>query len=200
MAMELVRSRSRKVAPEPKGAPKKAVQRVTPGVAIEGRRKIGDRYMFKVTCMLKPVHTAAVSWVCWSHDNQKAVTTSVDGSVAIWDMRGDNKVLHKQLKKREPLCHVHKAHDKAVLQAVWSPNDKHIATCGSDTTVRLWEASGRKLCVLTGHLSSVLCQGGWEARFTFWRPTSNLLYKQDSMFGGPIHPVLGHQNGVRAKS
>ena len=153
--MELVRSRMRKVAPAPSLKPKKAL-RIAPGIAMEGRRKICDKYMFKVTCMLKPVHEAAVSSVCWSHDNQKAVTTSVDGSMAIWDMRGDNKVLHKQLKKREPLCHVHKAHEKAVIQAVWSPSDRHIATCGSDTTVRLWEASGRKLCVLTGHLSSVL--------------------------------------------
>ena len=167
MAAALIRGRSR-VGADPsrqQGYGKKKEPRLAPATALEGRRSIGDRYMFKGTASLKLIHNAAVTWVSWSHNNQKAVTASVDKSFAIWDITGDAKAL-RALKMREPISHIRNAHDGPVLQAVWRSDDRYIVTCGGDTTVRVWSHVGRKVCCFVGHLGPALgCAWSPDTRF-----------------------------------
>jgi WD40 repeat protein len=79
----------------------------------------------------------------FSPDGQRLVTSDTNGSIQIWDLNG------RQLG----LC---KGHNNWAWQAIFSPTQPLLASCGQDHTVRLWEAdTGTCLQVLTGHTGIV---------------------------------------------
>ena len=86
-------------------------------------------------------HTAPITSVSFSPDGKRVVSTSIDGTVRIWDAR-TGKLIN--------LLH---SHTKIVLFASFSPDGQFLVSVSDDdtTTTRIWDAStGTLLHVLTG--------------------------------------------------
>jgi len=77
----------------------------------------------------KNPHTAALSQATYSPDGRSVVTTSFDGSFALFDSTTSQQVLHKTA-----------AHSGVpVTSAVFSRSAMTILTCGMDGVARLWD-------------------------------------------------------------
>jgi WD40 repeat protein/serine/threonine protein kinase len=73
----------------------------------------------------------------------KAMTASDDATVCIWDVHGT-------------LLHEFKGHTKAVLDAKFSPDGKHVLSGGDDNRAILWDSeTGAILQTLDGHTAGV---------------------------------------------
>jgi eukaryotic-like serine/threonine-protein kinase len=82
-------------------------------------------------------HTDRVRSVAYSHDGQRLITASHDGTVRVWDARTGRQILLLQ------------GHGGPVLSAAFSPDGSRIATGSFDKTARIWDAlTGQQLLVL----------------------------------------------------
>ncbi|KAJ8603123.1 hypothetical protein CTAYLR_004571 [Chrysophaeum taylorii] len=72
------------------------------------------------------------------------VTSSLDRTLKLWDP--------KTLDLKVTLA----GHRRGVWMAAFSPNEKTIASCSSDKTIKLWSLVGSCLATLDGHEASVL--------------------------------------------
>jgi WD40 repeat protein len=91
-----------------------------------------------------PGHTAPVVKVAASKDGKRAVSTSLDGTVRVWDLeRRSQTATLVGHQGRVPACAV-------------SPDGHRALTGGDDGTVRLWDLdSGEELSKLEGHSGPV---------------------------------------------
>lgn len=83
--------------------------------------------------------------VAFRHDSARLVTTSADGTVCQWETETGKRV-------ETP----YERHTGEVWTAVYSPDGQWIASAGTDRTIRIWPATGRRDApVLYGHTGSV---------------------------------------------
>ncbi|MEU9019777.1 serine/threonine-protein kinase [Actinomadura sp. NPDC048394] len=123
-------------------------------------------------------HTKDVLSVAFSPDGKTLATGGYDGTVRLWDTR-----THRQIGN--PLTGhvgtVTTGHVGEVNAVVFSPDGKTLATGGSDTTVRLWDARTRQPIgtPLEGHTDPVesvafspdgrtLATAGWDHTVRLW--------------------------------
>jgi WD40 repeat protein len=73
-------------------------------------------------------HAKIVRSAEFSHDGQRVVTASDDGTAKIWRSDGGGDVVTLY------------GHEGPVLHASFSPDDRRVVTASSDRTVRVWAA------------------------------------------------------------
>ncbi|MBV9168753.1 MAG: hypothetical protein JOZ81_01550, partial [Chloroflexi bacterium] len=89
-------------------------------------------------------HTASVWAVALSADGQLGASSSLDGTVRLWDIRTGRLLATLQ------------GHAAAVWAVALSADGRLVASGGGDQTVRLWEShTGRPVAILRGHTSTV---------------------------------------------
>jgi WD40 repeat protein/DNA-binding SARP family transcriptional activator len=74
----------------------------------------------------------APSWVLFSPDGETVASTSLDGTVALWDA--------ESATRRETL----RGHSGAVQQPVFSPDEETLYTAGHDGTAIAWDIGGER--------------------------------------------------------
>jgi toxoflavin biosynthesis protein ToxC len=89
-------------------------------------------------------HDHLVNQCAFSSDGRWLVSASSDYSARVWE------VPTLRLKAVLP------GHGDDVDMAVFSPNDRRIATCALDRCVRIFDLDGRCLCEMRGHTGNVL--------------------------------------------
>lgn len=95
--------------------------------------------------------------------------------------------------------HTWKAHDAYILKACFSPNGLLLATCSSDTTIRLWSCERAYALekTLSGHQRWV-----WDVAFAAQSAylvsvsSDNVARLWDVAEGDTIRPFTGHRKAV----
>lgn len=130
-------------------------------------------------------HTDAVTSVVFSPDGTVLASSSVDGTVRLW-----NPVTGDALFTLE-------GHTGAVNQVDFSPDGAILASAGEDGTIRLWDAAtGQEIKVLEGHTDAVssvsfntegtLASGSVDMTIRLW----------DVESGEVIRVIEGHEDAV----
>lgn len=71
-------------------------------------------------------HTAELSNCVWNFDNSLIVTSSLDATARLWDIRSINT------------CHVIDGHTDEVLDVCFNYSGKLLATVSNDCTCKVW--------------------------------------------------------------
>lgn len=106
-------------------------------------------------------HSATVSAVCFFNSSFFLFTGSQDNCVKLWDL----SALPCVDKRFDKISHVQDlnasyteiAHSKDINSLAVSPNDKLLASCSQDKTIKLWTENLTLLGVLKGHKRGVWC-------------------------------------------
>jgi RNA polymerase sigma factor (sigma-70 family) len=77
-------------------------------------------------------HTERVTWVDFSPDGRRAISSSHDLTVRVWDV-----ATGRELRRLE-------GHTQRVECAVFSPNGRRALSCSWDGTIRLWDVESGK--------------------------------------------------------
>lgn len=90
-------------------------------------------------------HTSGVSCACWSPNYLQIASSSLDGTVRVWNTKSGSCVFVLQ------------GYHRVVTSVNWSPNGERIAASYGDKIIRIWHAEeGRLLASLEGHSDYVL--------------------------------------------
>jgi RNA polymerase sigma factor (sigma-70 family) len=109
-------------AQEPPGAPS----------AVGPAEKLGDGPIGAVRAL--EGHTGRVTWVAFASDGRRAISSSHDQTVRIWDVETG-----RQLRLLS-------GHHDRIECAVFSPDGRRALSCAWDGTIRLWDvATGKQL-------------------------------------------------------
>jgi len=99
-------------------------------------------------------HAEAVNGVVFSPDGARLATASGDATAKIWDATLGKELL--TLSGHEAAARAGSLHPGGVVDIVFSPDGKRLATGGADGTARLWDiASGQSLLVISGHTNEI---------------------------------------------
>jgi WD40 repeat protein len=147
--------------------------------------RVWDAETWKLLLDLKG-HTAEVTSVLFSPDNQRLLTASMDGTSRIWDAKSGE--LLKELK----------GHKQGIITAVFSPDGKKIVTASMDGTAIIWDSkTGARVKDLNSHarmlFSAVFSPDGKKIATAssddsvrIWNAVSGILLKS---FHGELHPT-----------
>lgn len=105
--------------------------------------------------LMRGMHDHLTNQCAFSHDGRMVVSASSDYTARIWcvpEMR---------------LTAVLQGHDDDLEMAVFHPDNKRVATCSRDHTVRTYHIDGTLINVMKGHTADVISIG--------WDETSNQL-------------------------
>lgn len=131
----------------------------------------------------KRIH-AAIGGISFSPDNSTLVSSSIDGTVGIWDVRtgqltggfrGHSKGLQSAMSRDGSLIawagwdgalHLHdttsrerifivQSHLQAVNSIAFEPNNRSVATASDDGTVKLWDTKGILVQTINAHSGGV---------------------------------------------
>lgn len=98
-------------------------------------------------------HSDEVWFVQFSHKGEFVASASKDTSVIIWKSRA---LLSGECDKRNAILHKLEGHSQMICFLSWSPNDKHLLSCGNDHTIRLWDIkSGECARVFEKHTDQI---------------------------------------------
>jgi eukaryotic-like serine/threonine-protein kinase len=89
-------------------------------------------------------HTADITEVVWSPDNQRIASASLDGTVRIWD--GNTYQLISTLSG-----------DTSIESVAWSHSGKHLAASSVGGDVYIWETLTYKIVKVLRHTSAIHC-------------------------------------------
>jgi WD40 repeat protein len=122
-------------------------------------------------------------------DSARLVTTSADGTVCQWDTDTGKSVVTPNER-----------HTGEVWTAVYSPDGQWIASAGTDRTIRVWPATGRReVQVLYGHTGSVTdlaFTGDGSQLISVSEDNTARLWEVDRQNGLPV--LRGHTDSVYA--
>ncbi|MBD2486111.1 PD40 domain-containing protein [Aulosira sp. FACHB-615] len=127
----------------------------------------------------------SVTKVSFSHDGQKIVSGSADGTLKIWSRDGkeifsssvldkkityidfspdsqiivagsvDGKVILKNLKNPNEKNFNFQAHEEEITNVSFSPDGQKLLTASKDKTIKLWSLDGKELKIFRGHQDSI---------------------------------------------
>lgn len=163
---------------------------------IDGQIRLWSPFADQTVELLQG-HSAMVSGLSWNPQTQVLASSSLDGSVKLWNVAQqclatglghdgpvrdvawhpegkalasggeDNAILLWHLQMDQPPRRL-LGHQNTVWSLSWSPDGRYLASSSHDSTVRLWHGeSGTCVRVLKGHQNWV-----WQAR---WHPIRPLL-------------------------
>lgn len=89
-------------------------------------------------------HDHLANQCSFSHDGKMLVSASSDYSARIWEI--------PTMQLMAALV----GHSDDVDTAVFSPDDRHVATCALDRSIKIFDLEGRCLKTMTGHTGNVL--------------------------------------------
>jgi WD repeat-containing protein 26 len=98
-------------------------------------------------------HADEVWSVAFSHNGQFLASASKDKSLIIWDWAG---LQSGRVTESNAIRFRLKGHTCVISLVSWSPDDKHLLSCGKDNSVRLWSIdTGTCVRVFEKHLNQV---------------------------------------------
>jgi WD40 repeat protein len=146
-------------------------------------------YTFSVTSLPKAEitlreHSASVSDIDFSPNDQTFVTASQDGTVSLWDRAGN-------------LVHPFTGHELGIWSVSFSPDGTTLATASSDGAVKLWDvASGSESLSFQGHESSIYSIQFAPNGETFATASQDGTVKLWDKNGNNRQTLRGHVSGV----
>jgi len=121
-----------------------ALQSVSIGDTLEAENALHKAVLTSRLRLTLKGHTNAVTGVAVSPDGIRIATSSLDGTVKIWNAATGKEILTLH------------GHSDAVWSVAFSPNGLQIVTSSSDKTAKVWDAaSGNVLVTLSGHTAGI---------------------------------------------
>ena len=91
-------------------------------------------------------HTGGINDIHFNSKGDRLLTAGSDGTARVWRFNGKTAETESVLR----------GHSQSLYRAVWSPDERFIATASQDYLVRLWEGgTGRALTALGTHTNAV---------------------------------------------
>lgn len=122
-------------------------------------------------------HRDEVWFVQFSHDGRFLASASKDCSVIVWDWVA---LKEGAVDEVGAIKYRLEGHTEVICLTSWSPDDRHLLSCGKDKVVRLWDmATGHCLRQFVQHTDQVTCcvwlsdgkkfiSGGLDRRIYEW--------------------------------
>ena len=124
--------------------------------------------------------------MAWSQNNNYLLTSDAGGNIKYWS------------PSIAPVASIDTHNQQSIHGLAFSPSDTKFASCGDDSTVRIWDfAAQTEERVLEGH--------GWDVKAVAWHPRSsvlcsgskdNLVKLWDPRSGSCLSTLYGHKNTV----
>lgn len=159
----------------------------------EGNVRIWDLSENTCTHQLIPEEDVAVRSVSVASDGSMLVAGNNTGNVYVWKMVNTKDVtsLHPTTKFR--------AHSKYITKVLLSPDVKHLATCSSDHTVRIWSSSFQMETTLQGHQRWVWdCAFSADSAYLVTACSDHYVRLWELASGQIIRQYNGHHKGAIA--
>lgn len=141
-------------------------------------------------------HSGWVLQVAWSADASRLASAGMDKTPILWDPATGKKIA------------VLKGHTQPVTQLVWQPLHLNaqpwVATGAKDSSIRVWDGSGKCLKILTSHTAAIggLRWGGGDAKnpcgLLFSGSRDRLLKVWDPQDGRLLQDLKGHGHWINS--
>jgi WD40 repeat protein len=145
-------------------------------------------------------HAAAVTSVAFSPDGSRALSSSFDRTVKLWD------------PSKGQLLRTLEGHNAAVYSAAFSPDGAQVVSASGDKTAKVWvAATGQLLRTLEGHTGFVssavyspdgqrMVSASADKTLRLWDAGTGQLLRTFQGHAGPIYSVAYSPDGTRILS
>ncbi|WP_407681873.1 WD40 domain-containing protein [Pseudanabaena cinerea] len=130
-------------------------------------------------------HSGGVTSVAFSPDGKMIVTASLDSTIKLWNLAGQE-------------IQSFKGHSSIVSSVAFSPDGKTIATSSVDNTVKLWNLAGKELQSFKGHSSIVSSVAFSPDGKTIATGSVDSAVKLWNLEGKELQTFKGHSDGVNS--
>ena len=145
---------------------------VAPVLHLEAQ---GDKKRFPKLLATCSGHDGAVNCVRWSHGGYFLATASSDSFILLWRMVASGKSATPPVEQWERVM-TFSGHGSDVLDVAWARDDRKIASCSVDGTVRIWEVTPETLQLRMCKVAHMTLSGhsNW-VRGLAWDPVGTYL-------------------------
>lgn len=142
-------------------------------------------------------HGNEVLALSWSPDGRFLASGAADATIRIWEVPAQARGSGFSGLPAPQIAWW--GHDGSITSLDWSPDGTHLASGGTDRTIRLWDKSGKPVATWQAHGRGgitalawspdgrVLASGGADRRVLLW----------DALTGGMILSCEGHTDEIR---